>query len=106
MNTLLFTSVDDGQLQVPKLNVGVIFAGLVLGTLVYLTALQWNAAFTLSIEKLQNKHKELDEEEGSYVVASAVTVFSIVITLIVYFVLRHRMSKRYKGSSMNSSMPR
>lgn len=106
MNTLLFTSVDEGQLKVPKLNVGVIFAGLVMGTLVYLTALQWNAAFTLSIQNLQNKHKELNEEEASYVVASAVTVFAIVVTLIVYFALRHRMSKRNKRRGVDSLVSR
>ena len=104
MNTLLFTSVDEGQLHVPRLNVGVIFAGLVLSTLVYLTALQWNAAFTLSIQKLQQKHQELDEEEASYIVASSVTVFVVVITLIVYFALRHRISKRQKRSSVDSSV--
>lgn len=104
MNTLLFTSVDEGQLQVPRLNVGVIFAGLVLSTLVYLTALQWNAAFTLSIQKLQQKHQELDEEEASYIVASSVTVFVVVITLIVYFALRHRISKRNRRRSVQSSV--
>jgi hypothetical protein len=94
MNNLLFTTVDSGgQLKVPKLNVGVIFAGLVMSTLVYLTALQWNAAFSLSIENLQNKHKELNEEEASYVVAASVTVAVIVITLIIYFALRHRGRK-------------
>ena len=104
MNTLLFTSVDEGQLQVPRLNVGVIFAGLVLSTLVYLTALQWNAAFSLSIQKLQQKHQELDEEEASYIVASSVTVFVVVITLIVYFALRHRISKRNRRGSVQSSV--
>lgn len=103
MNTLLFTSVDDGQLQVPKLNVGVIFAGLVLTTLVYLTALQWNAAFSMSIQKLQQKHQELDEEEASYIVASSVTVFVVVITLIVYFALRHRIRKRGRNANVSVS---
>ena len=103
MNTLLFTSVDDGQLQVPRLNVGVIFAGLVMSTLVYLTALQWNSAFSLSIQKLQEKHQELDEEEASYIVASSVTVFVIVITLIVYFALRHRISRRRRNANVSVS---
>lgn len=100
MNTLLFTSVDDGQLQVPRLNVGVIFAGLVLATLVYLTALQWNSALSLSIQKLQQKHNEVDEEEASYIVASSITVFVVLITLIVYFALRKR-SKRHKQQQPN-----
>ena len=104
MNTLLYTSVDDGKLQVPQLNVGVIFAGLVLSTLVYLTALQWNAAFTFSIEKLQKKHKELDEEEASYVVATSITIFVVLLTVIIYFVIRDKNSKRNRGGSVNSSV--
>jgi hypothetical protein len=103
MNALLLTSVNEGQLEVPRLNVGIIFAGLVLSTLVYLTALQWNAAFTLSIQKLQNKHKELTEEEASYVVASSITVFAILITLIVYFALR-KISKRNRRSRVAGSV--
>jgi uncharacterized membrane protein len=104
MNNLLFTTVDSGgQLKVPKLNVGVIFAGLVLSTLVYLTALQWNAAFSLSIENLQTKHKELNEEEAAYVVAGAVTVSVVIITLIVYFALRSRARKTGQTSMTGMS---
>jgi lysylphosphatidylglycerol synthetase-like protein (DUF2156 family) len=94
MNTLLFTKINDGgELLVPKLNVGHIFAGLVLSTLIYLTALQWNAAFTLSVQKLQTKHQELNEEEASYVIASSITVFVVLITIIIYFALRKQTLK-------------
>jgi heme/copper-type cytochrome/quinol oxidase subunit 2 len=96
MNALLFPSVSDGHLEIPRLNVGVIFAGLVMATLVYLTALQWNAALSLSIQKLQQKHQELDEEEAAYIVASSISVFVIVVTLIVYFALRKRTHRHKK----------
>lgn len=89
MNTLLFTSFDEtGQLRVPRLNIGYVFAGLILSTLVYLTALQWNAAFQLSIQNLQQKHQEISEEAASYIVASSITVFIILVTIVVYFAIR------------------
>lgn len=94
MNTLLYTSVsDEGHLQVPRLTIGHIFAGVVLSTLVYLTALQWNSALSLSIQNLQNKHKELNEEEASYVVAASITVFIVLITMIIYFAMRSSSKK-------------
>lgn len=94
MNSLLYTTVsEEGHLKVPRLTVGHIFAGVVLSTLIYLTALQWNSALTLSIQHLQNKHKELNEEEASYLVAATITVFVILITLIIYFVLRSNNKK-------------
>ena len=94
MNTLLYTSVsDEGHLQVPRLTIGHIFAGVVLSTLIYLTALQWNSALSLSIQNLQNKHKELNEEEASYVVAASITVFIVLITMIIYFAMRSSSKK-------------
>ena len=94
MNSLLFTSVDEaGRIRVPRLNIGYIFAGVVMTTLVYLTALQWNSAFKLSIQNIQQKHQELSEEAAAYVVASSVTVFIILITVIIYFVIRHNYKK-------------
>jgi hypothetical protein len=100
MNSLLFATVDDsGLIRVPHINIGHIFAGVLLSTLVYLTALQWHAAFDFSMKKLQTKHKELNEEEGSYVIAASVTVFAVLAALIVYFALHghkklHRVQKR------------
>jgi lysylphosphatidylglycerol synthetase-like protein (DUF2156 family) len=105
MNTLLYTSVaDDGHLKVPRLTVGHIFAGVVLSTLVYLTALQWNNALTLSIQNLQNKHQELNEEEASYLVASSITVFIVLITLIIYFALRSQSKQKPTSSSTIESV--
>lgn len=102
MNNLLFTTVDvsTGRVTVPKLNVGLIFSAILLTTLVYLAALQWNSAFTLSIQNLQNRHQELNEEEASYVVAASVTVFLLLITVLIYFIMRHSLKR------MNKSVPR
>jgi hypothetical protein len=89
MNSLLYTTVNEkGHLHVPKLTIGHIFAGVVISTLVYLTALQWNSALTLSIQNLHKKHKELNEEEASYLVAATITVFIVLITMLIYFAIR------------------
>lgn len=92
MNALLFTTVDEstGKIKVPQLQIGFILAAIVISALSLLTALQWSQAFQLSIQNLQNKHKDdgLNEEEASYVVAAAVTVLIIIVTIIVYVVIR------------------
>jgi anti-anti-sigma regulatory factor len=89
MSGLLPSQIKDGKIHLPKINVAWIVVTFLIGSMSFITALQWQEAMSASITQVQKSNKlKIDPLAVTYISAILTTVIVVLIILAMYFSLR------------------
>lgn len=89
MASFILPEIRNGRVEVPKIHVGWIISTVLISSLSFVTALQWQNAFYESLISLKERHKvKLSKLSLEYISASIVTVVVILFVIMIYYMLR------------------